>query len=120
MVLSSLIFNVCVGASVQATQATRKATPKELVDVAKEISGNWDCLALELAPELFKIGKIREIKKDNDAAFLQAHAMLEMWSNSLANKATCHSLIKALCDIGYKAQAVQIFTLEQVDFVVQQ
>ena len=111
---------MCVGASVQATQADRKATCKELKDVASEISGNWDRLAVELAPELFSTGKIREIKRDNDTAFLQAYAMLEMWSNSLDKKATGHSLIKALCDMGNKAQAVQVFTLEQVNFVVQQ
>ena len=107
-----------VGASVQATSADRKATAKELVDIASEICGNWDRLALELAPELFRMGKIREIKRDYDTAFLQACAMLEMWNDSLDKKATRHSLIKALCDIGSKAQAVQVFTLEQVDLVV--
>ena len=109
-----------VGVLVQATQAERKATRKELVDVANGVCGNWDRLALELAPELFSTGKIREIKRDNDTAFLEAYAMLEMWSNSLDKTATCHSLIKALCNIGNRAQAVQVFTLEYVDFVVQQ
>jgi hypothetical protein len=108
-----------IGQSVQATQADRKVTCRELRDVASETCGDWDRLALQLAPEFFSIGKIRAIKRDNDTVFLQAYAMLEMWSDTLDKKATSYSLIKALCDIGNKTQAVKIFTQERVDFCCQ-
>ena len=92
-------------------------TADQEVEVAERIAGDWEKLVLYLAPEFFRPIKIREIKKTHDGPFLQAQAALAMWSDHFHGKATQYKVIKALCRVGCRAQAMEVFKDALVDFV---
>ena len=92
-------------------------TADQIVRVAGRIAGDWEKLASYLSPEFFGLDRIREIKQMYDTPFLQARAALEMWCDSFHGKATLHLVIKALCEIGKRSQAVEVFKDDLVDFV---
>lgn len=103
-----------------AARADSKVKAEERVTVARLVAGMWEEIALGLSADLFRTGEISVIKRDNSTALLQAVAMLEQWSNTFDSRATCRVLINALCKMGYRAQAVDAFGRDLVDFVHQQ
>ena len=98
-----------------------KVEAGQRVAIAERVAGRWEDLAAYLAPGLFTNDRILVIKKDNQYSQLsQAKTMLEMWSDQFGTRATCGLLIKGLLDIGYKAEAAEVFPQQLVDFVSKQ
>ena len=113
---SQLIILFLLGRSVH-----HKATATELRDLAKSLKTSWVSFASQLNPELFSVANITEIrdKLKNDAYF-QARAMLEDWSNSLADKGTRKLLIEALVKVELRLQANEVFSDKLVNQVCPQ
>ena len=109
-----------VGSCDLAAEAARKVTPRELAAVASKMSGNWEVLAMFLAPDLFTPNECSVIKKENGKEVLRARAMLVMWSENFGEKASRQLLIQAMCESDCKAEAVKVFNQDIVDFVTQQ
>ena len=94
-------------------------TVDQELEVAEKVAGVWEKLVSYLSPEFFRPEKISEIKKmygDGDP-FLQARAALGMWRGRSHGTATQYAVIKALCRIGFRSQAVEVFKDGLVDFV---
>ena len=86
--------------------------------VAKEISANWEQLASNLDADLFHINATDRIRRmDSSDPQQQAKRMLDAWVRKHANGATQRKLILALCDMGNRAQAHNVFTEALVKFV---
>ena len=94
-----------------------KVTSKEAVRVAKKISHIWDEVAAILDPDTFSVGTIENIKKQHDNPFTQARVMLDQWLNVLDDEATCRSLIEALVETNFTAQAKDVFGAQAVQSV---
>ena len=98
-----------------------KVEAKQRVAIAERVAGRWEELASYLAPALFTYNQVLVIRKDNPySQFLQAKAMLDVWSDQFDSQATCGVMIKALLAIGCKAEAAIVFSHELVEFVGQQ
>ena len=97
-----------------------KATAKELKDLAKSLGTRWVSFASELNPELFSVQKIAFIRNEHNDVLLQARAMLEDWSSSLAEKATRKLLIEALVKEELRLQANEVFSENLVEQVCPQ
>ena len=94
---------------------------KQRVDIAERVASRWEELAVYLAPEFFTCNQVLVIKQENQySRFLQANAMLDVWSEKFDSQATCGVMIKALLAIGCKAEAAVVFPRELVEFVEQQ
>ncbi|XP_062523202.1 uncharacterized protein LOC134197866 [Corticium candelabrum] len=99
----------------------QKATATELRDLAKSLETDWVSIAARLKPELFSVKKIKVIQdKHKNDAYLQARAMLEDWSNSLADKGTRKLLIEALVKEELRLQANEVFSENLVNQVCPQ
>ena len=113
---SQLIILFLLGRSVH-----QKATATELRDLAKSLETDWVSIAARLKPELFSVKKIKVIQdKHKNDAYLQARAMLEDWSNSLADKGTRKLLIEALVKEELRLQANEVFSENLVNQVCPQ
>ena len=98
-----------------------KVEAEQRRDIAERVAGRWEELAAYLAPGLFTYNQVLVIRKENPyIQFLQAKAMLDVWSDEFDSQATCGVLIKALLAIGCKAEAAVVFPRELVEFVEQQ
>lgn len=100
--------------------ANSKVQARDQVEVADKVSHIWDKFAAFLAPEKFNSAGIKVINSDHKDSFTRALAVLEKWSSSYSEKATCRVLIATLLDVGLKAQACDVFGKELVEFVQQQ
>ena len=98
-------------------KAESRVESRELVKVAKLVAGTWMTVAVELSPELFTYGKINEIEEQHRKPVMQALAAFELWMNSYASKATCHEMVKALCEAHHREQAVEVFGYDLVQLV---
>ena len=90
---------------------------KDLVKVARAVSGNWEQFAACLDPDLFTVLEKKIIRQSHSEPFNQSHAMLEKWSDELDKKATNVSLIEVLLENNMKAQANKIFGECLVNYV---
>ena len=68
-----------------ATKAGQKVDSAQLMAVARQIASVWEEIASQLSPELFSIGKLKEMWRDNYSrgTVFQARVMLEMWIEEL-------------------------------------
>ena len=80
-------------------EANSKCTDEEIVSVASMIPTRWMLLVSLLAPTLFSVYKIDEIKQENPEIFLQARKALTMWTSHFGSEAKRRLLINAMCDI---------------------
>ena len=97
-----------------------KVEAEQRVAIAERVVGRWEELAGYLAPRLFTYNQVLVIRKDNPySQFLQAKAMLDVWSDQVDSQATCGVMIKALLAIGCKSEAAVVFPHELVEFVEQ-
>jgi hypothetical protein len=101
-----------------ATEAEKMLTADQEIEIAERICGDWGKFVVYLDPKFFRPNKIKEIKKtQQDNPFMQAQSALAMWTDHYHEKATQYMIIKTLCRIGYRAQAVEVFKGALVDFV---
>ena len=104
----------------QTQQLTVKAKCKcaedVVVAVAEKVSHCWKRLALNLAPKLFK-NKTKVIEQENKDNFMQAFEALNMWTDACCDTANQEAMIKAMCDIGCRSQAIDVFERELVEHV---
>ena len=99
-------------------QAGSKVQGKQLVKVAFEISSSWEELASNLDPDLFDTNRTDSIRRmDPLDPQKQAKRMLDAWVGKHADGATQRQLILALCEMGNRAQAHNVFTEALVTFV---
>ena len=98
-------------------KAESKCTEDDIVNVANQISGCWKTLVLNLSPTFF-MSKTRVIETENrDDCFMQAVTALNMWTNEFGNKASQAAMIKAMCNIGCRSQAEDVFSSSLVEHV---
>ena len=98
-----------------------KVEAKQRRDIAKRVAGKWEELAAYLSPRLFTDNQVLVIRKENPySQFLQAKAMLDVWSDQFDSQATCGVMIKALLAMGCKSEAAVVFPRELVESVEQQ
>ena len=100
--------------------AKEKVSPRDLLDVAKEIQADWDKVALHLDTRTFNEGRIKVIRKEHslDGQLIQANSMLQQWTSKYDSQATKSQLILAVVNAGLKAEAIKVFGRELVDHVV--
>ncbi|XP_062515872.1 uncharacterized protein LOC134191289 [Corticium candelabrum] len=99
-------------------EADSKVQGGQLVKVAKEISASWQELAAYLDPDLFSPVATSVIRhQDLSDPQKQARRMLGKWVDNHAERATRRKLILALCEMGNRAQAHNVFTEALVTFV---
>ena len=98
-----------------------KVEAKQRKAVGERVAGRWEELAPHLSPNYFTQDKVLVIKQENPhRRFLQANAMLYMWSNQVDIQATCGAIVKGLLDMGCKAEAAEVFPHQLVELVEQQ
>ena len=89
---------------------TSKCTDHDIVNVAKRVSHNWKRLVLNLAPAFF-IDKMKAIEIENrDDCFMQAVTALNMWTDAFCDEATQAAMINAMCNIGCRSHAEDVFS----------
>jgi hypothetical protein len=103
---------------VQIVEASKKLTAIQEVKIAELIAGDWEMVVSYLEPDHFQLNKISEIKERERSPFLRAQTALIMWRERFNGDATRYKLIKALCEAGFRSQAVAVFKDELVKFVV--
>lgn len=82
---------------------------REILKVANKVAANWGDVAGFLDTDYFTIDQIEILKRQHTQPKTQARAMLEKWSSRSASKATRRSLIQAMVDADYGAQANDVF-----------
>ena len=98
-------------------QANTKCTAKDLVNVANKLCHCWQRLVLNLSAEFF-IDKTELIQRDvKDNSFMQAVTALRMWTNEFGEKANQAAMIRAMCTIGCRSQAADVFNTSLVQHV---
>lgn len=97
--------------------AAKALDVREQVQVARRIAGKWEQLSLLLAPELFTLEKITQIRRQHDDLIIRAQAMIDLWCRHYHSKATRGSLILALCNMSERTIAVEVFGTDLVHSV---
>ena len=98
-------------------QANSKCTADDIVRIAEKVCPSWKKLVLNLSAEFF-IDKTEIIEKDNrDDCHIQAVKALRMWTNEFGDKANQAAMIRGLCTIGCRFQAVEVFSHNVVEHV---
>ena len=96
---------------------TSKCTADDIVNVAEKVSHCWKRLVLKLAPKFF-INKTKAIEIENrDDCIMQAVTALNMWINEFCDKATQAAMINAMCNIGCRSHAEDVFSRSLVAYV---
>ena len=117
-------MSVLLGPSQEGTEsslikmADATVSPRNLVTVALKMAGSWEVLAIVLSPELFDTNRLIVIRKNYESnAETQATAMLDQWNKHFATTASCQMLISALCEMGARATAADVFGAPLVELV---
>lgn len=103
--------------SANETVGNRTVTSRDIFRVAERAASKWASLVSCLSPELFSSARLEEIRRTHRIPLSQARAALDAWRAHFDRNATCRALITALCDIGCRPQAVQVFGVELVDAI---
>ena len=88
-------------------------------DIVKlaNISKYWKMLVLNLSPSFF-MTKIDMIENENKGdCFMQTVAALKMWNNAFDGEAAKEAMISAMCTIGFRLQATNVFGSNLVEYV---
>ena len=94
-----------------------KCMADDIVKVAEKVSHCWKKLVLTLAAEFF-IDKTKVIEIENkDDCYIQAVTALRMWTNKVGDEATQAAMISAMCTIGCRSQAEDVFSTNLVEHV---
>ena len=98
-------------------QANTKCTAKDLEKVADKLCHCWQRLVLNLSAEFF-INKTERIERDiRDDCYRQAVKALQMWTDEFCDEAIQAALINAMCSIGCRSQAEDVFSRSLVSHV---
>lgn len=89
-----------------------------VVEVAEKVADEWTTLAAYLSAKLFPTANTNRIKDEHPRKTLdQARAMLDVWISKAGSRATRRKLIEAMCKMGRRAQANDVFGQQVVESV---
>ena len=93
--------------------------PNNIVIVAEKVGHRWKRLVLILTAEFF-MNKTRSIEMENrDDCFMQVVTELNMWTDQFGNTANHATMIRAMCAIGCRSLAEDVFSCRLVELVCQ-